>query len=131
VRLLAGLGFVAVEEMVLRPGLRADIMALGPKGEIWIVECKSGLADLRADRKWQFYLEWCDRFLWAVGTGFPLEVLPEGQGVILADAWDGHLLRAGTATPLAGARRKAVTQDFARAAAGRLMALRDPSRHRV
>ena len=49
---LRALDFVCVEELVPAPGLRVDVMALGPKGEVWVVECKSGRADYRADRKW-------------------------------------------------------------------------------
>lgn len=125
-RHLAGAGFAAVEEMVLATGLRADVVALGPRGEVWIVECKSGLPDFRADRKWQGYLEFCDRFFWAVGPEFPAEVLPDGTGLILADDYDAEVQRVGPEVPLQGARRKAVTQRFARHAALRLMALRDP-----
>lgn len=118
--------FVPVEEMPLASGLRADIMALGPGGEIWIVECKSCRADFRADRKWQGYLDWCDRYFWAVDRDFPAGLLPEGMGLILADAWGGEVITMAPRTPLAPARRKAVTQAFARAAALRLNALRDP-----
>lgn len=125
-RALRALDFACVEEFTLASGLRVDLMALGPRGEVWVVECKSGLADFRADRKWQGYLEFCDRFFWAVDADFPTEALPEGTGLILADAWDGEILRMGPEAPLAPARRKALTQGFARAAALRLQALRDP-----
>lgn len=125
-RHLAGLGFVTVEELVPTPGLRVDVMALGPGGEIWVVECKSGRADFAADHKWQGYLEWCDRFFWAVDADFPVELLPEETGLILADAYDAEIQRMGPEARLAGARRKVVTQKFARHAARRLQALRDP-----
>ncbi len=123
---LRALGFACVEEMVLATGLRVDIMALGPKGELWVVECKSCRDDFRTDRKWQGYLDYCDRFFWAVDADFPADLLPEGTGLILADAYDAEILRMAPETPLAGARRKAMTQAFARHAALRLQALRDP-----
>ena len=119
-------GFVTVEELVPAPGLRVDVMALGPKGEVWIVECKSGRADYMTDRKWQGYLDWADRFFWAVDADFPTDLLPEGTGLILADGYDAEILRMAPETRLAGARRKAVLQTFARHAAARLQALRDP-----
>jgi len=125
-RHLLSLGFVTVEELVPAPGLRVDVMALGPKGEVWIVECKSGRADFVTDRKWQGYLEWSDRFFWAVDGDFPVELLPEGTGLILADAYDAEIVRMSPETPLAGARRKVMVQKFARHAALRLHALRDP-----
>lgn len=125
-RYLAGLGFVTVEELVPAPGLRVDVMALGPKGEIWVVECKSCRADFAADRKWQGYLDWCDRFFWAVDADFPIDLLPDETGLILADAYDAEIQRLGPESRLAGARRKVVTQKFARHAARRLQALRDP-----
>lgn len=126
-RALRDLGFLALEEFVLASGLRVDLMALGPKGEIWVVECKSSRADFRADGKWQGYLAFCDRFFWAVGADFPIEILPGETGLILADAWGGELVRMGPETPLAAARRKAVTLKFARSASERLLALRDPA----
>ena len=125
-RALRALDFVTVEEMVPTPGLRVDVMALGPRGELWVVECKSGRADYAADRKWQGYLDWCDRFFWAVDAEFPVDLLPEGTGLILADAYDAEVLRMGPETPLAPARRKVMLQKFARHAALRLQAVRDP-----
>ncbi len=126
-RALRSLDFVVVEELVPAPGLRVDVMALGPRGEVWIVECKSGRADYVTDRKWQSYLEWCDRFFWAVDAEFPAELLPEGTGLIIADAYDAEILAMGPDTPLAPARRKVMVQKFARHAALRLQALRDPT----
>jgi hypothetical protein len=108
------------------PGLRVDLMALGPKGEVWVIECKSGRADYRADQKWQGYLEWCDRFFWAVDADFPTDLLPDETGLILADAYDAEIIRMGPETPLAGARRKLMLQKFARHAAARLHSFRDP-----
>jgi hypothetical protein len=125
-RHLRGHGFVTVEELVPTQGLRVDVMALGPKGEIWVVECKSGRADYVTDRKWQGYLEWCDRFFWAVDADFPTELLPESTGLILADGYDAEIMRMGPNTPLAPARRKMLVQGFARHAALRLQSYRDP-----
>ena len=116
-----------VEELVPTPGLRVDVMALGPKGEIWIIECKSSRADYMTDQKWRGYLEWCDRFFWAVDGDFPVQVLPEASGVIIADAYDAAILRMAPDTPLAAARRKVMLQKFARHAALRLQGLRDPN----
>jgi hypothetical protein len=118
--------FVTVEEFVPAPGLRVDILALGPKGELWLVECKSGPADFRSDRKWQGYLEWCDRFFWAVDADFPTDLLPDGSGLILADGYDAEILRMPPESPLPPARRKAMVQRFARHAALRWHAARDP-----
>ncbi len=126
-RHLLGHDFVTVEELVPAPGLRVDVMALGPKGEVWVVECKSSRADFASDRKWQGYLDWCDRFFWAVDADFPQDLLPEGTGLILADAYDAEIVRLGPETKLAPARRKVVVQKFARCAALRLQSARDPS----
>ncbi|MFP4328337.1 MAG: MmcB family DNA repair protein [Paracoccaceae bacterium] len=125
-RHLAALGFASVEEFVPARGLRVDVLALGPRGEIWVVECKSSRADFTGDRKWQGYLDWCDRFFWAVGSDFPTELLPRESGLILADAYDAEILRMPEETRLAPARRKALTLKVATHAARRLQALRDP-----
>lgn len=125
-RHLRGHGFVSLPEMPLPSGLRADLLALGPKGEIWIVECKSSRADYRADAKWTGYLEWGDRFFWAVGADFPRDILPPDSGLILADGYGAGIMRMPDASPLAAARRRAVTVRFARLAAARLQAFIDP-----
>lgn len=119
-RHLEGLGFRSLFEVVPTRGLRVDVMALGPKGEIWVVECKSCRADFAADRKWQGYLPWCDRFFWAVDADFPQEILPADGGLILADAYDAAIIRMPTEVALAAARRKAMTLRFARTSAERL-----------
>ncbi|MCG6903842.1 MAG: MmcB family DNA repair protein [Rhodobacter sp.] len=118
--------FVSVEELVPAPGLRVDVMGLGPKGEIWIVECKSSRADFQADSKWQGYLQWCDRYFWAVDEFFPTELLPDDTGLIIADAYDAEIIRIGPESKLAGARRKVMVAKFARHAALRWQAVRDP-----
>lgn len=125
-RALRSHDFVSVEELVPASGLRVDVMALGPKGEIWIVECKSGRADFQSDHKWQGYLEWCDRFFWAVDNDFPTELLPDDTGLIIADGYDAEIVRMGPETKLAPARRKVMVQKFARHAAVRAQAARDP-----
>jgi hypothetical protein len=126
-RHLLGHDFVTVEELTPVPGLRVDVMALGPKGEIWVVECKSSRADFHSDAKWQGYLDWCDRYFWAVDSSFPAELLPAETGLILADAYDAEIVRMGPETKLPPARRKVLTQKFARHAALRWQAARDPA----
>ncbi|MDN5787390.1 MmcB family DNA repair protein [Pseudorhodobacter sp.] len=125
-RHLTNLGFVTVEELIPASGLRVDVMALGPKGEVWIVECKSSRADFMSDAKWQGYLPWCDRFFWSVDTNFPTELLPHETGLIFADDYDAELIRMAPENRLSAPRRKMVTRVFARTAAQRLHALRDP-----
>ena len=125
-RMLTGYGFVSVEELVPTRGLRVDVMGLGPKGEIWIVECKSSRADFQSDAKWQGYLDWCDRYFWAVDLEFPSELLPEETGLIQADAYGAEIVRMGAEDILAPARRKVLTRKFAVHAARRLHSLRDP-----
>jgi len=126
-RHFAAMGWVAVEELVPTRGLRVDVMALSPKGEIWVVECKSSRADYMADQKWEGYVEWCDRFFWAVDATFPVELLPDETGLILADAYDAEIVRMGSEARLASARRKVMVQKFAVHAARRLQSLRDPN----
>ncbi|MGS4916874.1 MULTISPECIES: MmcB family DNA repair protein [Mameliella] len=125
-RHLAGHGFAVIEEFVPDRGLRVDIMALGPKGELWVVECKSSRADYMSDGKWQGYLDWCDRYFWAVDQDFPTELLPEGTGLIIADGYDAEILRMVPEDKLAAARRNKLIRKFAVHAARRLHGLRDP-----
>ena len=118
--------FAAVEELVPTSGLRVDVMALGPKGEIWIIECKSSRVDFQTDQKWHGYLEWCDRYFWAVDQEFPTDLLPGGTGLIIADAYDAEIIRMAPEDKLPAPRRKVMIQKFAFHAARRLHAYRDP-----
>jgi len=118
-RLLVGLGYAPLAEVTLPNGRRADLMALGPKGDILIVEVKSGVEDFRIDRKWPDYAPYCDAFYFAVAPQFPDGVLPEDPGLLVADGFGGAVVREAPVTPLAPARRKALTLAFARLAAMR------------
>ncbi|HVZ05871.1 MmcB family DNA repair protein [Hyphomicrobium sp.] len=125
-RLLRALNFESLSEVCLANGRRADILALGPNGEAWIVEIKSSIADFRADQKWREYRDYCDALLFAVAPDFPADVLPADAGLILADAYAGEIVRAPPRHPLGPARKKALTLAFARTAASRLHGQSDP-----
>lgn len=116
-RLLADLGHAPLSEVCLPNGRRADLMGLDRKGRIFIVEVKSSLEDFRTDGKWGEYLPYCDLFAFAVAPEFPRHVLPDEPGLIIADSFGGALVREPPVSPLAGARRKALTLSFARMAA--------------
>ncbi len=125
-RLIAQMGFVAATEIPLATGRRVDIMALGPKNEIHVFEIKSSLADFRADSKWEDYLEFCDRFYFAVPSEFPQEVLPEEVGLVVADRYGAEILRESPHDPLPAARRRKLTLHFARITARRVHRFLDP-----
>jgi hypothetical protein len=118
-RLLSALGYAPLAEVTLPNGRRADLMALGPKGQIFIVEVKSSVEDFRTDQKWWEYRPYCDAFAFAVGPEFPRDILPDEPGLIVADGFGGAVLREAPIEALAGARRKALTLAFARLAAMR------------
>ncbi|MEO0370956.1 MAG: MmcB family DNA repair protein [Pseudomonadota bacterium] len=120
--------FACLEEFTPERGKRVDVMALGPKGEIWVIECKSSRADYQSDSKWEGYLDWCDRYFWAVDEDFPTELLPQETGLIIADAYDAEIIRISPEHKLPGARRTALTRRFARHSAIRLQGCRDPGR---
>jgi hypothetical protein len=61
---------MAIAEVPLGNGRRVDLFALSPKGIITIVEIKVSKADLLGDAKWPDYLDYCDRYFWAVPQGF-------------------------------------------------------------
>lgn len=127
-RMLIHMGYTPLTELGLRSGRRADVAALNAKGEVAIIEIKSSLADFRADQKWQDYLDFCDRFYFAVPPDFPRDVLPQDEkvGIILADKFGAEILRECVEDRLASGRRKTVTVSFARAAAARVHQVLDP-----
>jgi len=126
-RLLARGDCLAMPEVSLGNGRRADLMGLCSKGHVTIVEVKVSRADLFGDAKWTDYLDYCDRFYWALPAGFDTalldrpELLPERAGLIVADRYDAVVVRDPAHVPLAAARRRAETLRFARRAARRLI----------
>jgi hypothetical protein len=125
--LLASLGLSAVSELSLASGRRADLVALARGGELWIVEIKSSIEDLRADRKWPDYRSHCDRLFFATAPHVPAEIFPQDAGLIVADAFGASVLREAPEHRLPAATRRSMMLRFAHAAAGRLQALADPS----
>lgn len=120
-RMFADLGLASLTEVTLANGRRADVMAVGARGEIVIIEVKSCLQDFRTDQKWPEYAPYCDRFYFAVDCDFPQDQIPEEAGLMVCDGFGGAVLRECTPVMLNAARRKAVTLSFARLAAARLM----------
>jgi hypothetical protein len=126
VRLFRERGEACLLEVILKTGRRADIMALDRSGTVTILEVKSGIEDFRADRKWLDYLPFCDRFFFAVPVGFPVDVLPEEVGLVIADAYGASIERPAAEGSMNAARRKALMLRYARQAADRLMRTVDP-----
>lgn len=125
-RMLAAHKFSPLTEVVLPSGRRADLVAVSEKGEIWIIEIKSGIEDFRSDQKWPEYREFCDRFLFAVDSDFPDEIIPQDTGLIVADRFNAEIIRSSETQDLPAARRKSLILRFARIAGARLHALADP-----
>ena len=125
-RLLHSLGLSVVSELSLASGRRADLVALGAGGEIWIVEIKSSVADFRTDQKWMDYRLHCDRLFFATTLDVPCEIFPPDTGLIVADAFGAAIVCEAPEHRLHAATRKSMTLAFARAAAQRLATLADP-----
>ena len=126
-RLLHAHGRCVVSELPLPSGRRADLVALDPGGEIWIVEIKSSIADFRADQKWQDYRAHCDRLFFATTIEVPCEIFPPDTGLIVADAFGAEFKCEAPEHKLPAATRKSMMLLFARAAALRLQSLADPT----
>jgi hypothetical protein len=121
VLMLAELGFAVLPEVTLKTGRRADLMAVSPKGDIWIIEIKSSLADLRSDHKWHEYREFCDQLYFATHSAVAQALFPAEAGFILSDAYGAELVSPAPEHRLAAGGRKALTLRFARLAAARAM----------
>ena len=125
-RHFAQIGLSSLSEFSPIRGLRVDIVALGPSDEIWIVECKSGKNDFKSDNKWHNYLDWCDRYFWAVDAEFPIDILPYDTGLIIADSYDASILREAPLNKVSVARRKKLIKSIAKSACNRLLVHTDP-----
>jgi hypothetical protein len=128
-RLLRSLGFASVSELPLPSGRRADLVALNERSEIWIVEIKSSVEDLRADQKWHEYRAHCDRLFFAFTQDLPCDIFPEQTGLIVADAYGAHMHCEAPEHRLPAPTRKLMTVRFAMAAALRINRLIDPQGH--
>ena len=113
------MGFAPFTELTLPNGRRADIVGLSDKGEIVMVEVKSCRADFDVDNKWPEYKDYCDQFFFAVNEDFDTDLLPEDEGLIIADGFGGAIIRDAVPSRLAGSRRKTVLIRLARQAAFR------------
>jgi hypothetical protein len=125
-RHFAQIGLSSLSEFSPTRGLRVDIVALGPSDEIWIVECKSGKNDFKSDNKWHNYLDWCDRYFWAVDAEFPIDILPYDTGLIIADPYDASILREAPLNKVSVVRRKKLIKSIAKSACNRLLVHIDP-----
>ena len=121
-RLLAEMGARVLPELSLATGRRADLVALTPKGDIWIIEIKSSVEDFRVDRKWPEYRLFCDRFFFATHPEVPASIFPEECGFILSDGYGAEMLRDAPEHRVPPATRKALMLRVARAGAARLLA---------
>jgi hypothetical protein len=126
-RLLLSHGFTCVSELPLPSGRRADLVAVGRSGEIWIVEIKSSIADFRADQKWMDYRMHCDRLFFATTIEVPCEIFPKDTGLIVADGFGGEIVCEAPEHRLPAPTRKAMTLRIAQCAALRLQSLIDPA----
>lgn len=131
-RLFARNDVWCLAEMPLRNGRRADLMGVDPKGRVVIVEIKVQRGDLLGDGKWPDYLDFCDRFYWGVPPGLDRSPLdsdayrPDCCGIIVADGYDGEIVRPAPLAPLAAARRKVEVERLARTALRRATVALDP-----
>ncbi len=120
------LAWVALHEMPLPNNRRADLMALRPDGGFACIEVKSGPRDFLTDLKWPEYREFSDALYFAVDDAFPLELLPDETGIIVASGYEAEVIRPAPAHPLSPARRRGLLHRFATIAASRLAAMEDP-----
>ena len=126
-RLLLSLGFSCVSELPLPSGRRADLVAIGGAGEVWIVEIKSSVADFRADQKWMDYRQHCDRLFFATTLDVPCDIFPPDTGLIVADAFGASVVCEAPEHRLPAATRKSMLVRFARTASLPLQSLIDPN----
>ncbi len=126
-RLCVALAWAPLHEVPLPNGRRADILALRRDGGFVCIEVKSGPRDFLTDQKWPEYRAFSDALYFAVDPGFPLALLPQATGLIVADATGAEILREAPSHPLAASRRRALLHRFATLAAMRLCAHEDPA----
>ena len=121
-KLFIDAGEAVLKEFTLKDNRRADLIALGQRQKISIIEVKSSRQDFLSDKKWPEYIEFADYFYFAVAEDFPMEILPDAEqcGIILSDGFDSLITRPAPLRPLAGARRAHLIRKLAVTAMGRI-----------
>jgi len=122
-RLLINMDYRPIPEVTVHSGRRADIVGLNKKGQVIIVEVKSGHNDFATDSKWPDYLTHCDQFYFGVGVDFNLELLPDDVGIMVADKFGAEIVRPAAVDPMHASTRLSLLLRFARTAAARLNAM--------
>jgi hypothetical protein len=131
-RMFHAAGMTVLCEVPLPNGRRADMLAIDARGAVTIVEIKVARSDLHGDTKWPDYLDYCDRFFWALDPALDSAVLlhpphrPERCGLIVGDRYGAEIVREAAVHALAPARRKAEMLRIARLAMRRMMVAADP-----
>jgi hypothetical protein len=125
-RRLRAEGFALIPELKLPSGRRADLVGLGQKAEILIIEIKSSIEDYRSDGKWPEYLIHADRFYFATGPSVPVDIFPQTTGLMIADSYGADIIRPAAEDRLHASVRKTMLVRIARAGALRLHDLEDP-----
>lgn len=118
--------FCCYAEVTLSNGRRADVLGVGPKAEIWIVEIKTSIEDFRIDQKWPEYRDYCDRFFFAKPLELDADIFPHNEGLIVADGHGAEVLRNAREDTLPPARRKTMMLMLARLGADRVHVMLDP-----
>ncbi len=124
-------GWMALPEVSLPNGRRADLMALSRTGLISIIEIKSSIEDFRSDLKWREYRPFCDRFYFATHAEVPAGIFPEEAGLFLADGFDAEMVReCPEEGRLAAPTRKSLIIQLGWLAGQRWLAAHDPEAFR-
>lgn len=84
---------------LLRRGrLRADVLCMNLKTDIVLIEVKSSVSDFTTDKKWDKYLQYCNRMYFAFtpdvasSLGAKLDAVKQyGIGILVLDANTGYL----------------------------------------
>ena len=125
-RFLRDLGYSALTEFKLKTNRRVDVLGLDKGGRFLVTEVKSSVADFRADEKWPEYQPFADHLYFAVANGFPVEILPAGCGIIIADFYNAVIYREAPLIKVHAVRRRSQTLRFAKTAADRLERIKNP-----
>ncbi len=115
-------GEACLREFTVKSGRRVDVISMARGGEITVVEVKSSRQDFLSDNKWHEYLEWADRFYFAVDDSFDRALLPgpETCGIIITDGFDCLEIQPAPVTKLKAARRTHLARRLAHVAMRRL-----------
>ena len=119
-------GYKVLSEFALPNKKRVDIIAINLKKKIIIVEVKSNKKNLKYDKKWKNYLNYCNYFYFACNDKLKDSEFSENIGIIQNNSNNIKIIRKSKYQKISENKKKQLIFKIALSAASKFHRLIDP-----